>query len=169
MLVALVLVAVISAAYWAARQDRPQRAPGDEGIITGTTGEAEAPGRNGGNFGPPAVVPPTLEREQTGQHVEIDVIAHDVSNDVAFWIDYEGQPTLVVTARDTRDGDDRVTGQPPQHGVAPVKRGQHVRLAGTLLPLPHAEGMFSWGLTNHDTALLRQRPVFIHADRITPQ
>ena len=102
-----------------------------------------------------------------GRRVELQVTAHDMSNDVAFWVPSGEGRLLVVTARDNRSEVEHQRGEPASHGIEPIRAGQRVTISGTVERLPWAEAMFSWGLTNGDVAELRRRNVYIRADRIT--
>ncbi len=172
--IAVVAIVVLVVFVWALRGRDLDRASGQ-----GVAPVEPRPEGTGGSSGPPAVVPPeTVQRfanlargedveQLVGQRVELQVTAHDMSNDVAFWVPSGQGRMLVVTARDNRSEVEHQRGEPASHAIEPIQAGQRVTISGTVQRLPWAEAMFSWGLTNGDVAELRRRNVYIRADRIS--
>jgi hypothetical protein len=107
--------------------------------------------------------------ELVGRAVELHVPIQQHINDVAFWVGFPDNRLLVVISRDTRDGRTRQLGEiSPNAIVVPQEPGQVAVISGHIQPIPYAEAMFSWGLTNPDRAQLRERPIYLKADRVSP-
>jgi hypothetical protein len=103
-----------------------------------------------------------------GRQVELEVPIRQHVNDIAFWASFEDHPLLVVLSRDTRDGRMRQAGEPPTRFLEIPDNIDTAVVSGKIERIPHAEAMFSWGLTNHDVDQLFDRPVYLRVDRVTP-
>lgn len=112
-------------------------------------------------------VPARSSTYEIGSRVQIETTVHSHANDVAFLVDVEGEPMLLVQRRDTRDDARRQRGEPPAHGIAPLQAGQHVRISASVQPLPRAEEMYSWNLTPPEQAVAARERVYLHAHEIT--
>jgi hypothetical protein len=189
-LVAAVVVLIVIAMAWGTQRnirggDPARRATGESPAAVpdevGTTGASSGDHAVAhSNSGPPAVVPPAalqsfaaLSRagnpeDLVGRRVELQITAHDIANDIAFWVGEGPDRMLAVTGRDTRDERQRQTGAPSDHRIQPVRAGERVTISGTVQRLPHAEAMYSWGLSNQDAAALREKYVYLRIDRVTP-
>jgi hypothetical protein len=120
------------------------------------------------------VVPPPLVQDLIldgeaealiGREVTFRAPLHRHVNDVAFWTGEGENRMLVVISRDQRDAAMR------QRGLAPgntIQAEGDAMVTGTVQRLPHAEAMYSWGLTNADVAELSRRPLYVRIDRAQP-
>lgn len=106
--------------------------------------------------------------ELVGRRVELHVPVQAHVNDVAFWVGSRDNRVLVVLARDTRDGVARQKGQPSASGLDSEAQRNLVAISGTVDRLPAAEQRYSWSLTEADDAALKDRPIYIRADTVTP-
>ena len=158
------------------REPGPWVARTPESGAIGTSGDAAA-GVDEGS-GRPAISPPAAVRdarasltgetdwqELVGRQVTMTLPVGRYLNDVAFWTGEGDARLLAVIARDQRDGESRQRGessapQVPESGMATI--------SGTVRRVPHAEAMYSWKLTNHDAAVLAERPVYLHVERVSP-
>ena len=104
-----------------------------------------------------------------GRRVDLHVDVQARANDRAFWVGPRDNRLLVVLSRDTRDGLERQTGQPSNHGIAPVRGGQRAAISGVIRPLPKAEHRYSWSLSREEHEELEARKVYIAADTVTSE
>ena len=86
-------------------------------------------------------------------------------NDVAFWIGTPPDVLLVAMDRETRSGLERQLGLPSESELSGPPRGV-VTLGGVVAAVPHAEAMYSWGLTRRDIDLLAERGAYVRIDEI---
>jgi hypothetical protein len=188
LLVTLSMMLVALGMVWAYQRDARRAAELDAAATpavetttpgsVGTSGAGIAPGV-AGEGGPPAVVSPAIiqeldtitgsvdGQELIGRRVDLHVIVHSVPNEVGFWIGEKDNRLLVVLGRDNRDARERQLGLLPRHGIAPVHAGQQATISGSVQPLPKAEEMYSWRLTQPDYDELRDRKLYIRADTVT--
>jgi hypothetical protein len=147
---------------------------GNPGTV-GTSGDqAEGAGQNSGPAATGGVIH-ELEtitgsndgHELVGRRVDLHVPVSQHINDVAFWVGMGDNRVLVVLARDDRDGQERQRGEPSNSGVS-VRAGQQATISGSIQRVPHAEAMYSWGLTNADRAELLERRIYLRADTVSP-
>jgi hypothetical protein len=180
--VATVVVLLIAIAVWVSPGGRGDSNTefGAARTVTGEPRHAGTSGQHssavsgqssidGDNSGPALTTVAGLEsmlgvadgQELVGRRVQLRVPVQRHVNDVAFWVGSGDKALLVVLARDTRDGLQRQRGEPG--GVATGVDADGELISGTIERLPHAEAMFSWGLTNADVARLKERPVYLRA------
>jgi hypothetical protein len=138
---------------------------------TGTTGRVEGTQNSGPGATPitdpvDALTRPGEVRHLVGRQVELEVPLGPHVNDVAFWAVHEEDPLLVVLSRDTRDGSARMRGEPVANALGTVEGAARAKVSGRIEPIPHAEAMYSWGLTNADRKRLLDRPVYLRVTRI---
>jgi hypothetical protein len=167
-LIAAALIALAAVGLNRRGDDRSTTATSRDRMATGapapsgTSGQREA---DTDNSGPALATIGGLESilgagngsDLLGRRLQVRVPIHQHINDVAFWVGSGDDALLVVLTRDTRNGVERAHGDPGD--VRPV--GDVI--TGTIERLPHAEAMFSWGLTNADVARLNERPVYLRA------
>jgi hypothetical protein len=79
---------------------------------------------------------------------------------------FRGRQTLAVLARDVRSESQRSQGRPSDSIVGTA--GGTNTVSGILEPLPHAEAMFIWNLTDRQRRELAERPYYIRIDRLAP-
>ena len=153
-----------------------------DGLVRTTTGSAGSVGTSGQrsneseNSGPALSTIHELEtitgsndgHELVGRHVDLHVPVNQHINDVAFWVGPRDNRLLVVLARDDRDGSTRQHGEPSGTAIGAIRAGQQATVSGTVQRVPYAEAMYSWGLTNADRAELMDRPIYLRAERVTP-
>jgi hypothetical protein len=166
-------------AYQRAVSDRPVgslASTSTEGAV-GTSGTGELPSVEGD--GPSVVVPPAIIQELDtitgsvdgqqliGRRVDLHAIVQTVSNDTAFWIGAGDNRLLVRLGRDNRNENARQLGVESHHGISPVHAGQQATISGSVQPLPKAEEMYRWRLTESDYAELLDRKLYIRADAVT--
>jgi hypothetical protein len=99
----------------------------------------------------------------TGRRVDLHVDVQERATDVAFWVGPRDNRVLVVLARPR---DRRQRGEPAGHWITPVHGGQRAAISGVIRPVPAAEDMMSWNLTDEDKAELDDRKVYIRADAV---
>ena len=104
--------------------------------------------------------------DRLGQELTVRVRAGDVANDAAFWVEQDGRRILVVVNRDRRSDAQRHGGVPAMHGIAIPDADVPVLVIGRVEPLPHREAMYSWRLTDADSAALRGQSVYLRAERV---
>jgi hypothetical protein len=131
---------------------------------------AATPGRESGveSHAEPAQ-PATGSDELRGREVTVRARSQDVASDVAFWVNHEGRRLLVVVNRDRRTDAQRYVGVPALHGIANLEPNVPVTVRGRVEPLPHAEAMYSWNLTEADLAALRRETSYLRAETVTPE
>ena len=183
LLLAAGLLAVLAIGVWLSPGGGGGREQG-EGYARselGMSGSIGTSGQQGGanseNSGPGLVTIRELEtitgtndgHELVGRRVDLHVPVQQHINDVAFWVGPSDNRLLVVLARDNRDGETRQRGEPASTGLHQVQPGQQAAVSGTIERVPHAEAMYSWGLTNTDRRELMDRPIYVRADRVTSQ
>jgi hypothetical protein len=125
------------------------------------------------NVGPAAISPSTAGldllalgggagswRDAIGTQIAVPAGAASHVNDVAYWVGDGDNRLLVVLSRDRTDHFE----QPRSGFDNPGSAATPGMVTGTVRRLPHAEAMFSWGLTNADAAALRERPIYLHVD-----
>jgi hypothetical protein len=101
-----------------------------------------------------------------GRTVDIRVPVERATG-VAFWAGSGDDQLLVVMGRDTRSGPVRQKGEPSTSNLQTPDGVQQVTLSGRIERVPHAEGLFSWRLTNHDRARLAERPIYLRVTRMS--
>ena len=177
---AIALPAVLIAVLYSLPDTHEQRQ--QAGVSVGQTHEGDGQGApigtggdaatiDHGNAGPPAISPSTAGldllrlgngpgswRDAIGQQMAVPAGAASHVNDIAYWVGEGDNRLLVVLSRDRTD---RFEQPRTQSADASPAAGPGM-VTGTLRRLPHAEAMFSWGLTNADAAALRERPIYLH-------
>ena len=162
------------------RLDRPVgnlTSPSTEGAV-GTSGTGELPTIKGDD-GPTVVVAPAIIQELDtitgsvdgqqliGRRVDLHAIVQTVPSDTAFWIGAGDNRLLVVLGRANRTGRAAQLGPDSHHGISPVHADQQATISGSVQPLPKAEEMRSWRLTDSDYAEVLDRKLYIRADTVT--
>ena len=104
-----------------------------------------------------------------GRRVDLHVDVQERSNDHSFWVGSADNRVLVVLGRDTRGGAARQHGSPSTHWVVPVRRGQRAAISGVVRPMPKAEEIHGWDLTEHERKDLADRKVYIRADTVASE
>lgn len=108
-------------------------------------------------------------RTLVGRRVEITVPVVQDQTLTKFWIGAQEDRMLVILGRDTRDGGERQASVPPEHGIAPLQKGQQAVVSGIVERVPGPEQRFSWDLTAAQARELERRGVYIRADKVTAQ
>ena len=100
-----------------------------------------------------------------GQRARVTVKASQLANAATFWAGMSPRDILVVIERDLRTQEDR-DGSRPADRALPVNVDGIVQMQGVVEPVPSAEGMFSWGLTEQDRRRVAGRGVYLRVDRV---
>jgi hypothetical protein len=168
-LLALATFVVISATGNEAWEDHREIAPIGAFYGTGTAGEL--PSQVPATVGTPVgelldIGPPHELTDLIGRRVQLVIDLRTRFHDIAFWTGSPPDDLLVVLARDARTGIERQLGLPSETRFAAVSGGEYVTVSGIVMPVPEPEAMFSWRLTRRDAALLEERGVYVHLDRV---
>ena len=155
------------------RLDRPV------GSLTSTTTEGAVGTSGTGELSTTVAVTPAIIQELDtitgsvdgqqliGRRVDLHAIVQTVPSDSAFWIGAGDNRLLVVLGRANRTGRAGQLGPDSHHGLSPVHTGQQATISGSVQPLPKAEELRSWRLTDSDYAEVLDRKLYIRADTVT--
>jgi hypothetical protein len=104
------------------------------------------------------------EEGSTSRQVQVTVPLSQAINDVAVWTAPPPDGRLLVIGRDTRSAAQRQAGAPSTSSLAPgtFEEGE-VTIDGVVMPLPHAEARFSWGLSQEDMRRLEEQGEYVRA------
>jgi hypothetical protein len=162
-----------------ASSEGPTFAPTEAAYAVGTSGQQpSAPARDVLTVADDLDPQPSLIREietitgandamaLTGRRVDLHVDVQERATDVAFWVGPRDNRVLVVLVRPR---DRRQRGETAGHSITPVHGGQRAAISGVIRPVPAAEEMVSWNLSDEDKAELDDRKVYIRADAVTSE
>jgi len=102
---------------------------------------------------------------RAGQRARVTVRASQLANAATFWAGMSPRDILVVIERDRRTQEDRDSSRPADRAF-PVNVDGVVQMEGAVEPVPSAEGMFSWGLTERDRRRVAERGVYLRVDHV---
>lgn len=95
-----------------------------------------------------------LVGQRVDLHVDAVTTAEAVDDGTRFWVGPRDNRVLVIAGHANTDR---------------MASGHRYAIAGTVRRLPVAEERASWKLTEDDHLALGQRPIYVAADRVTPE